>query len=190
MLAKLGLILFYFVLINIAKAEVIVGFDTAVSQDKKTITSSSSLNNLFLDGSVLVSFNQDSNYFLSLGYIYSTSTEPFTSTTSATFISSNPYAGLSYFAGKQHTFGLGVYWIPAGQGTYSQSSSLSESWSGSGFYTKLMVQPELTKYLSLSFSLIYYSATYSSKGSTASVSDVSTFSRTYYSPMVGLKIKF
>lgn len=166
------------------------GFEAATSQDRKTVSSSSSLTNIFLDASAQASFNQDSKFFLTLGYVYSSSIEPYTSSTSANFVSSNPYGGISCFMGRDRLFGFGAYWMPAIQGSYSQTSTANEFWSGSGFYVKLMAQPEITRFLTINVSLIYYSATYTNKSGTTSVSEVNSFSRTYYSPMVGFNLKF
>lgn len=184
--ALLGLLMFS----QSAQATTFFGFDFGLVNDQKTITSSNQVSESFYDGNFGVQILNDSSMYLTVGYLYTASVEPLSTTTRATFASNNPYAGIKYNFGKKGLVSLGAYWAPYVLATYTQTAAASEEWSGSGFYGKLMIQPELSPSFQVSMGLGYFNGNYTLKGSAASVSSVTSFSRSVLTPLIGALIKF
>lgn len=160
------------------------------SQDNKTISSSNSSSTLY-DLSTHVFLNKFEKWSLTVGYSGSESQEPLDDSTEATLKTENPYMGLTYFFGKKSIYSIGAYYSPFVRAKYSESSSVEEeTWSGSSFMGRVSVQPLLFNSLRMLLSLTYISSQYDEKGSSATVSDVDSFSKSVLTPMVGISYQF
>ena len=129
--------------------------------------------------------------YAGIEYIYMSTTQPNTvATTTATLTASNAMLGLKYVFGKSGLFSISAMAAPTAQANYQVSGSPGDLWSGSAHAAKISISPELTSYLKLTVSVMYYSATYNSKNSTAGSTTVNSFSRNLLLPTVGLQFNF
>lgn len=187
---RFAVVLFLLAFAPRAHAILTFALDTSIVQDTKTITDSPTVSESFYDGSIGVQLWKDSRLFMTLGYLYSSSKEPLSTSTSATFVSNNPYGGLKVLLGAKNNWAVGAYWVPYLQGSYAQSGSSTEVWSGTGYYAKITAQPELATWFRLNLSLAYYGGSYTSKGSSNSVSTVDSFARAVVIPLIGFQILY
>ncbi len=159
---------------------------TVNNRDISTVPSASET---FGEGYLLVQMQKESSYFVTVGYLTISSVTPISATQTSTMNSNNPYMGITAFFFENFlSIFLGV--APYIQAEYSQGTSAAETWGGTAGYAKMTFHPQLTEKLFLDFSLAYYSATYSLKSSTTSVSNVTNFNQTILAPMLGFQYLF
>jgi hypothetical protein len=176
---------------SLAQADIHVGADFGLIQDQKTITSRDLIQTTFYDASLYLQASRNHPFYLGFEYVYISTTQPNTvATTTATLTSSNAMAGMKYVLGKKELFSISIMGSPFIQANYQVTGSSSDLWSGSAFATKLSIHPELSSSLKLCVSLVYYSATYTSKSASSGSTTVSGFSRSLIIPTFGLQLNF
>lgn len=157
------------------------------NSETKDINTAPSQSITVTDAYLDLSFKETSPLFLTLGYLILSSATPISATALSTLSSSNPYGGLKLFIFK-NTVSLSATYFPSIQTDYTTTSA--ESWLGSGYYAKLLFHPKISNKFFLDVGVGYYSASFSSKFSTSSVSSVSNFSHTLIMPLLGLHVSF
>lgn len=140
------------------------------------------------DGNIAVQIRKDSSFYLVVGYLFASSVIPINATNAASLTSNNPYFGAKYVMFKEF-MAVGVYSAPQVQAIYTVSGQ-SETWSGTGVYSKLSFYPKLADWISLELAIVYYSASFNSKSATTNISSVTSFSQSIVAPMIGFKIMF
>ena len=176
---------------SFAKAGIHFGGDIGLIQDQKSITSRDLIQTTFYDAYLYLQASRNYPFYLGFEYIYISTTQPNTvATTTATLTSSNAMAGLKYVFGKRELFSISLLGSPFIQAIYQATGSASDLWSGSAFASKLSIHPELSSSLKLCVSLVYYSATYTSKSDSSGSTTISSFSRSLLIPTFGLQFNF
>lgn len=189
-LSRLVFVIFT-VVSSFAHADVHLGGDIGLMQDQKTITSRDLIQTTFYDAYVYLQASRNYPFYLGFEYVFISTTQPNTvATTTATLTSSNAMAGMKYVFGKKELFSITLMGSPFIQANYQVTGSASDLWSGSAFASKLSIHPELSSSLKLCASLVYYSATYTSKSSSSGSTTVSSFSRSLLIPTFGLQFSF
>lgn len=176
---------------SFAHADILLGGDIGLIQDQKSITSRDLIQTTYYDAYLYLQASRNYPFYLGFEYIFISTTQPNTvATTTATLTSSNAMAGLKYVFGRKELFSLSLMGSPFIQANYQVTGSASDLWSGSAFASKFSIHPELSSSLKLCVSLIYYSATYTSKSNSSGSTTVSSFSRSLLIPTFGLQFKF
>ncbi len=156
--------------------------------DTSTLTASGAGSRSFILGGASFSAYTDSSIYFSAGMAVYSSVEPATATTTSTFSTIVPFAGLAYFfkKGQYRIASLGAYYVPSVSASYSETGTATETWSGSGYMGRLAIHPSLTSYMSVVFALNYLSLSFTNKSGTA-VTTVSSFTRGIFIPTVGIE---
>lgn len=176
---------------SFARAEIHLGGDVGLIQDQKTFTSRDLIQSTFYDAYLYLQASRNYRFYLGFEYVYISTTQPNTvAITTATLTSSNVMAGMKYVFGKKELFSITLMGSPFIQANYQVTGSASDLWSGSAFASKLSIHPELSSSLKLCVSLVYYSATYTSKSDSSGSTTVSSFSRSLLIPTFGLQFNF
>jgi hypothetical protein len=174
-----------------ARADIHLGVDAGIIQDQKSITSRDVIQTSFYDGYLYVQAGRSYPIYLGFEYIYISTTQPnTTATNTATLTSSNVMAAAKYVFGRRELYALSIMGSPFIQANYKITGSPSDLWSGSAFAGKFTVQPELSSSVKLCFSLIYYSASYTSKSESSGSTTVNGFTRSLIMPSLGLQLNF
>lgn len=186
----LTLILFLSIVVQ-AKADILLGGDVGLIQDQKSISSRDLIQTTYYDAFIYVQAGRTYPLYLGFEYIYVNSTQPnTTATNTATLISSNAMAALKYVFGRRELFSISLMGSPFIQANYQVTGSASDLWSGSAFASKFTIQPELSSSVKVCFSLIYYSASYTSKSESSGSTTVNGFTRSLLMPSLGLQLNF
>lgn len=135
--------------------------------------------------------SKDGNLSFNIGHLYINSIEPVSANASALLKSFNPYLGLRLSAGDNQLISLSFNYMPYTQASYTQSGLPVETWTGTGYSVKLSLHPKLSDRFDGMISVLYYSAQFTKKtADDGAVTSVSSFSRSYLTPLVGLQIRF
>ncbi len=176
---------------HLALADIHIGVDLGLIQDQKTITSRDIIQTTFYDANLYVQASRSYPFYLGFEYIQISTTQPNTvDTTTATLTSSNAMAGMKYVFGRKKLFSVSLMGSPFIQANYKVTGASSDLWSGSAFASKLSIHPDLTNSLKLCVSIVYYSATYTSKSESSGSTAVNSFSRSLLIPTLGLQFNF
>ncbi len=173
-----------------AHAQVILGIASSVPiVETKNIDSAPGSSQSTYEGYMMVQLRKESSIFVVMGYLVTTSVNPITATSSATLGTNAPYGGFDYLFGNSF-YSMGLFWAPYVQGNYSRTNTDEEVWIGNAFYGKLGFHPRLSASVQLDLTVAYFSANYTSKSATTSVSSVDSFSQTLVAPTLGLRYMF
>lgn len=174
-----------------ATADIHFGADAGLIQDQKSITSRDIIQTTFYDANLYLQASRNYQFYLGFEYIQISTTQPNTvDTTTATLTSSNAMAGMKYVFGRKKLFSVSLMGSPFIQASYKVTGATSDLWSGAAFASKVSIHPDLTNSLKLCVSIVYYSATYTSKSESSGSTAVSSFSRSLLIPTLGLQFNF
>lgn len=174
-----------------ARADILLGGDLGLIQDQKSISARDLIQTTYYDAYIYVQAGRSYPLYLGFEYIYINSTQPNAiATNTATLISSNAMASLKYVFGRRELYSISLMGSPFIQANYQVTGSASDLWSGSAFASKLTIQPELSASIKVCFSLIYYSASYTSKSESSGSTTVNGFTRSLIMPSLGLQLNF
>lgn len=104
--------------------------------------------------------------------------------TTTTYSSADLGVALKWYIDRNHFFGLTVGYAYNTKGTYVPASGTSEAWGGTSLVGKISVEPEIGKSKNLGISILYYSATYTSKTIGTATTTVAN-ANTYLVPALG-----
>lgn len=122
-------------------------------------------------------------------YNFFQQTIQFDSNSSALLAHSAPFGGLRIAAGKGEAVSLTALYAPSMDAKYKRGSAPEEGWNGSAFLVKGSVRGQIHKWLWLTVSVNWLSASYELT-SAQSVSGRSEFSRALILPTAGLIFVF
>jgi hypothetical protein len=174
-----------------ARADILLGGDLGLIQDQKSISARDLIQTTYYDAYIYVQASRSYPLYLGFEYIYINSTQPNAiATNTATLISSNAMASLKYVFGRRELYSISLMGSPFIQANYQVTGSASDLWSGSAFASKFTIQPEIFASIKVCFSLIYYSASYTSKSESSGSTTVNGFTRSLIMPSLGLQLNF
>lgn len=167
-------------------AETKFSLEGSLQQDQKNVSGNSTIQQSAYDGRLSFSLYSESYIYVALGALYAAAQEPIDTTKSANLTTLNPYGGIEY-RGKS-SLGFGAYYSPSTNSTYQQTGSVTEKWAGNAYWVKIGASPMIDKTWGFAFNLNYYSGNFTSKSTTASFTTVSSFTRSYFFPSLGVNI--
>jgi hypothetical protein len=97
---------------------------------------------------------------------------------------------LGVFIGKARNFSFSTTYLPVNTASYTSAGGVSAKLSGTAFQFELCFAPEISKYLSPGFSLLYHLGSYSSSTDSGNTTSTVSYSRNGFRPSVYLHWKF
>jgi hypothetical protein len=182
----IGFILIAFAISSrFAQASALVDLDIASVQNTLTTPSVTTVSSTIYSLSLLAGINSKDTFYFGAYYLGDTFSNVATTTT--TFGIADIGMGVKWYMDKNHFMSLFAGYAYSSKATYTQGAT-NEEWSGSSLLGKFSIEPDFGK-ISLGVSILYYSATYTSKtvsNTTSSVSNANTF----LVPSVGLTYRW
>lgn len=178
-------------LCSVSFAEFNVGLAAGWFSDQNAVSSGAKAENYVYDLELGAQINQSHKIFLVADYVVTSSSANLTATTSVSFETHNPMVGLKQYYFNKDILAVSLTGTSIATGRYIITNSIAEDVKGTAFLAKVIVQPEISSRLRLTFSLNYFLASYEEvKSSQNSGATLPSFSRSFMTPTIGLLFKF
>ena len=154
--------------------------------NSRNLTEAETGSELVGDVFFMAQLQRESKYYVTLGYLATSSIVPISETSTSSFTSANFYGGLTAFFNDGYA-SVGAFVAPFVQGEYSEGDSDPEVWGGSAFMLRFAGHSQLTEHLFLDLSISYYGASFVNRSAESPVSEVDSFSQSIIIPMIGFQ---
>lgn len=169
-----------------ARAGLIIQADFISLTDATSVASTTGTDSSSSFYNVDLMFTVDSKRTVALGWaVISPTTSTKVASTTADYTSSDMGPVVKWMFGQDQMYSLTAAYGIVCSGSYKITGSTAETWAGTSTFVQYSVQPKISDYFRIAFSLNYYSASYSTKVVNKTETSVG-YSKTLMFPMIGL----